>query len=150
MPNEKRYINFDTLDYTPVTITKRGRTWELRDDVPMRVMAQCFKVLNFWPDFSQRMAGVDESDEAEAKAAIDDAFDELAAMTVPLVGAIFRHTLPETTDAEIAEWFSDEERVHIIRDFFTLRSQSLTPQPSAPPATASPNGPNRQQRRGTR
>lgn len=141
MPNSKQIINFDALDYTPVEITKRGRTWTLRDDVPMRVIAKCFTLQNLQSSLQTRFAAHSSDDPQSMQAAVEEALEEIAQATIPLCGDIFRHTLPETSDDDVAAWFSDEERMRIINIFFTHRSSSLTaPQPTPPqkpaPATA--------------
>lgn len=135
------FLNFDDLEVERIGIQKRGRRWDLRADVParlmLRVMRQAAEVqalLTIPPDAPLTTAMVDE---------VEAAFTASEVATLHLLGDIFRHTAPETTDDELADLFALEEQQQIIQLFMQRRltSSGVPPNDStARPATRGRQG----------
>lgn len=163
-------INFDvvTCDTVEVRKTVAGETrvWKLRDDVSAETMIRFFE-----------LARAEQTAEAAADQAADgeggptrgpargvaEAFRAADRVYVAVLVEIFRHTYPETTEAELRAAFSYEERKQLVDLFFSLAgfassgpssgAPNSTPMPatSIPPSTdptvAEPATPNRATRR---
>lgn len=132
-------LNFDTLTYDTVEITKRGRTWALRDDVPTKTLMRAFSLLAIQERLQRAIAEAQDEhpDDTEAAlASVQARFEELERQAATLVGDIFRHSEPKITDATLLETFSFEELLNIVRLFFTIRSQALNQQPDASSASS--------------
>lgn len=137
-------LNFDTLTFDTVEITKRGTTWKLRDDVPAKTLLRAFGLLSIQERLQKaiQQAQDEHPDDFDgATAALQASYDALERQMASHVGDIFRHTDPSVTDAQLLEVFSFEDLQGITQLFFTLRSNKLSQQqgatsaPSAAPTT---------------
>lgn len=135
-------LNFDTLTHDTVEISKRGRTWLLRDDVPAKTMMRAFGLFSTQERIetaikAAQAAHPDDMDAAMAE--FQASYDALEQQAAAHVGAIFRHTDPDITDEELRAVFSFEEMMQLVQLFFTLRSHrsSLPPGATSAPSTAS-------------
>lgn len=118
-----KVLNFDAVVAETIDITKGGQTWRLRDDAPMAILVRTFALIEKQSELAGRKYATAE-DAARW-------FTELQALTLELCGDIWRHTLPETTDAELDARFSFEEQLQLVMLFFTTRSSQLQRQRSA-------------------
>lgn len=153
-----RTINFDTVTCGRVSVTKGGKTWRLRDDIPSEIMLRMF-IANSLQSLQARIAERFEmeskrehpEDENTRLAMREAAQDEIMAAqldTFDILTDIFRHSYPEMTVDIIAgtynraKWrwegglFSLDEAQQLCNAFFTLRSVASTPPPSASPTAA--------------
>lgn len=123
-----RALNFDAIIVETIDVTKGGRTYKLRDDVPMTTLVRVFALL----ELQQSMRGREVVKAAEAAAWLD----EQQALTLEICGAIFRHSLPELTDDELRTLFTFEEQLQLVMLFFTSRSLASLTQANAPSASS--------------
>lgn len=122
-------INFDVLTADTVEVEKTvggvRRVWKLRDDVSAAVLMRFFEL-------AQAQAA--EMTEADVIAQFRAA--ERVYLTVLL--DIFRHTYPETTEEELREWFTFEQRKSLVDAFFSLAGiGSNAPSPATAPGSPS-------------
>ncbi len=125
-------LNFDAVQVETITITKNSHTYQLRDDVPAEIMIRRFLLT---PDrYGLAPSGTTEALDAEAVDDTLDGVERMKADTTALLGTIFRWTLPDTTDADLAALFSLSEMFQIIALFTTrLGTASSPPQGATPP-----------------
>lgn len=108
-----RALNFDAIIPETIDVTKGGHTYALRDDVPMTTLVRVFGLMELQASVrGQNVTSVDA----------EHWLLELQAKTLQICGGIFRHTLPEMTDDELAARFSFEEQLQLVMLFFTSRS----------------------------
>lgn len=128
-------LNFDEITCEIVTVVKRGRRFDLRDDVPMEVLVGAFGMADLGArlkearDEAMQAADGNGGDLSEASQSLRASFAEIAEETVPLCTDIFKHSYPDVSEDEIADLFSFEERMQLIRLFFTRRLSMLNAQP---------------------
>lgn len=127
-------INFDAITVATVEITKGGRTWALRDDVPASVMARGFRLAQLAQEFRaslQRPDGALDPTQFE-KFAIASEQEQVA-----LALAIFQHTYPDLTREELLAAFNVNECEQIAGLFFQRRFGALpTPSAATDPSSA--------------
>ena len=122
-------LNFDTVACDYIDIVKNGKTYHLRDDVPVEVIAPIVATIarmEAWQAFQTDASRVDAAQITEAVAAIEEISAELAHRC----GEIFRHTLPEITDEHITKTFPFDERLGIVQIFFSQAGKRFSPPPS--------------------
>jgi hypothetical protein len=128
-------INFDSIVPETIDITKAGRTWKLRDDVPMVILLRTFGLQALNEQIQTQLAAFNPalSNATEAQQLLDRVFGELTAATLAIFGDIVRHTYPEHTNEELAEAFTFEEQSQVVTVFFTHRlGSSNEPSPATP------------------
>ncbi|HET8905956.1 MAG TPA: hypothetical protein VFN11_03225 [Ktedonobacterales bacterium] len=150
-------LNFDTLTYDTVEISKRDQKWTLRDDVPTKVIMRCFAFAALSERLQQATHDAEVAhpdDYTAATQALEAAYAAEERSAANIVGDIFRHTDPNVSDEALLAVFSLEDLQGIANLFFTLHSQRSNPQrgtisaPSTVTAAESPKK-NRTQRRAT-
>lgn len=129
---QRRVLNFDAIVVETIDVTKHGKTYSLRDDVPMTVMVRAFAL-------QEQQLALREI-EAPTVEQVEEWMAETAAQTLELCGAIFRHSLPEITDDEIVARFTLEEQTQLVMLFFSIRSAQLSRLANAP-SGSSPSQP---------
>lgn len=156
-----RMLNFDTVTCQYVDITKAGKTWHLRDDVPSAVMLRMFvasslqsiqaRLAERFEEESKRLAALSAEEAARengrrvAREAMQDEVRAGQTESFDILGEIIRHTpayrhvrteeLSGTYDAAHWRWegglFTLDEAEQICQLFFQLRSLRLSEQRSA-------------------
>jgi len=125
----KSGIDFSAIVVDEYTFEARNHNkYLLRNDVPMAMMAEAQYAIATLFDVQSAVSGTESQHQL---ATFRAAFDGAQAAILAAIGAIFRHSLPEITDATLAKDFTMEEQVDIIRFFTTLVSQRFAPPPSA-------------------
>lgn len=123
-----RTLNFDAVVVETIDVTKHGKTYSLRDDIPMPVLVRVFELLDLQQSLRKR-EGTTSEDVAQW-------IYDLEELTLSICSDIFRHSLPEMTDEELAATFAFEEQMQLVMLFFTTRSQQLQPPRPAPTASS--------------
>jgi hypothetical protein len=114
-------LNFDTVTVGTVDVTKGGQTYKLRDDVATEVLLRRFKIIEMLktvgdtPTYEQ-MVDVIARQEAEV---------------LDICTAIFHHTYPDMTQADVATLLTARERQQVCAAFFSLPFSSSDEPPSA-------------------
>lgn len=156
-----RTLNFDTITCQYVDITKDGRAWHLRDDVPSEVMLRLFvasslqsiqvRLAERFEAETKRLAALPPEEAARengrrvVREAAQDEVRAAQAETFDILGEIVRHTpayravttdeLSGTYDAAHWAWrgglFTVDEAQQICQLFSQLRSLALFEQQSA-------------------
>lgn len=124
-------INFDVLTCDTVEVQKTvagmPRVWHLRDDVSAETMIRFFE-----------LARAEEAVQATAEnatAGVVASFRAADRIYLSVLLDIFRHTYPETDEAELRAAFSYEERKRLVDLFFSLAGIGLSGPSSAPPSS---------------
>lgn len=137
MPNEtpapgapgaqpKRWINFDAVLPETIEVTRGGRTLHLRDDVPMEDTVRVLTLMEL-QDEQQSL----RTREGFNAAMVQDWYARMSATALDLATAFVRHSYPEMTRDEVANWLDFEQQVQLVMLFFRLRSRRFSAPPSA-------------------
>ncbi len=115
------------------------RVWHLRDDIPAEVMLRVFRLMKSARDSgAAAKSAVDELSAKDGSAIEDEMVDAITAMeerlkehvqeTLEITLDIWRHSYPATTEDELRDWFTHEERERLVQLFFSRRLMgSLSP-----------------------
>lgn len=128
-------INLDAIECDYIDIIKAGETYHLRDDVPSETLLQVLAL-----DRAAYIDGIDTTvpaNEADVTLAevhgraqqMELALRRYKADVVHILGEIFRHTLPQTTDAELLARFSLAEAEQVVQLFFLRAGPASRVQP---------------------
>ena len=138
VPVEKTVPKLDEHDQ-PVVDTATGelvretRRWELRDDVPAERMIRLFALVqNKAREVGPKLATLENAEQ------MADQMDETDGVMTNVCLAIFRHTYPITSEAQLRAWFTTTERQAIVSRFFFPRGSASSPAPPSTPSTPSP------------
>lgn len=124
-----RVINLDALVVETVTVNLKmpdgsTKTYDLKDDVPVEVGMLAFKLMQKEQDIqASEASGSTSKFDAQAQR-----LEMMADDVTHILGEIWRHTYPETTDAELAALIPPAQGMAIMQVFFT----SLTARFNAP------------------
>lgn len=143
-------INLDEVlcNYTDVSKTvldaasgeRVPRTWSLRDDVPVEVMLRVFDLMELAQEQQSRERPNADAAPEELLAAMRTeraAFRQLIDLTVDTLLDIWRHSYPEMTAEQLRAYFNHEERMGLVRLFFTRRLvASSNPSSATTPSTS--------------
>lgn len=129
-------LNFDIVTIGTVDVTKNGRTYQLRDDVPTEVLLRRFKII----DMLQAVG------DAPTYEQMVDVIARQEAEVLDITTAIFQHTYTDLTQDDVAKLLTPRERQKVCATFFSPPSSESdeppnatpTPAPSASPAPAAP------------
>lgn len=151
-------IDFDLFAVRRIGIARttadgQRREWALRDDLPLMQAFGYFELPQLQAridraikDANARAASADfaEEDIHGALEHIRLAADALERKIYELGLIVFTHTYPETTAAQLREWFSMQDMHGVVQVFFQNRLRGSAPLPSAgnpstpPPPNSSP------------
>lgn len=111
-----------TCEYVEIT-SRSDLQWRLRDDVPTDTMMRYLSLA----EIAAVQPG-DESTDIDKVREMRYLWERYVEEILHLCGEIFRWTYPETTDEELRQEFSHDEREQIVQLFFSLRSARLSKQ----------------------
>lgn len=130
--------SFHTLKRGTIDVTDENceppKTWRIRDDTPMAIIVQYIDImmqLRQYEHLRERIA----DDPAQATQ-VKEAYLAMDRMHAEYLLAVFQHSYPETTLAEIEEHFASEDRQELAALFFIRRTQRSSQQQSSVVAMA--------------
>lgn len=133
-----RVINIDALVVETVTLNLRMpdgsvKTYDLRDDVPVSVGLLTFQLMQKEQDLKAAEAAGEPAFQVQGKR-----LEMMSADITHILGEIFRHTYPETTDGELAMLIPPSQGMEIVKVFFTSLTAKFKPLESATDSSSSP------------
>ena len=117
-------LNFDAITVATIDVTKGGKVYALRDDVPAEVLLRQFKLV----EMRQAVGDTPTYDSMTTYLAQQDA--EL----LDVCTAIFQNTYPDMTQADVEKLLNAKERKSVCEAFFSLLFSSSSAQSNATPA----------------
>lgn len=127
-----RVINLDALVVDTVTVNVRKpdgtvQTFVLKDDVPLDVGLLTFKLMQK----EQDLQAMEASGGANKFNVQSERLQMLSDDVTHILGEIFRHTYPQTTDEELAALIPPGQGMEIVKAFFTSLTARFSTQPSS-------------------
>jgi hypothetical protein len=129
-----KIINLDALVVDTITVNIKMpdgsmQTFDLKDDIPLAIALETMQAMQQAAELNT--AGTDKVETVTAIQTLDGSISHI-------LGEIFRHTYPETTDEQISGLLAFNQRLELLKLFFTVLTSRFKVQPSAMDSSASP------------